>query len=93
MVVAYRAPNKIYPTKQRTSDPDSPKKTLHALTIWYFLYSLEAIDAILSPIQKNKVHPTFSSLWHLAKAFYDAIRKLDHADHPNKVELCQTNDK
>ena len=46
------------------------------------LYSLEAVNALLSPIQKIQVRPTFSSLWHLAQEFYDALRKLDHADHP-----------
>ena len=44
------------------------------------LYSLEAVNALLSPIQKIQGRPTFSSLWHLAQAFYDALRKLDHAD-------------
>ena len=46
------------------------------------LYSLEAVNALLSPIQKIQGCTTFSSLWHLAQAFYDALRKLDHADHP-----------
>ena len=46
------------------------------------LYSLEAVSALLSPIQKNQGRPTSSSLWHLAQAFYDALGKLDHADHP-----------
>ena len=46
------------------------------------LYSLEAVNALLSPILKNQGRPTFSSLWHLAQAFYDALRKLDNADHP-----------
>ena len=46
------------------------------------LYSLEAVNALLSPIQKIQGRPTFSSLWHLAQAFYDALRKLDQADHP-----------
>ena len=46
------------------------------------LYSLEAVNALLSPIQKIQGRPTFSSLWHLAQAFYDALRKLDHSDLP-----------
>ena len=46
------------------------------------LYLLEDVNALLIPIQKIQGHPTFSSLWHLAQAFYDALRKLDHADHP-----------
>ena len=47
------------------------------------LYLLEAVNALLSPIQKIQVRPTFSSLWHLSQEFYYALRKLDHADHPN----------
>ena len=46
------------------------------------LYSLEAVNALLSPIQKIQGRPTFGSLWNLARAFYDALRKFDHADHP-----------
>ena len=46
------------------------------------LYSIEAVNALLSPIQKNQGRPTFSSLWHLAQSLYDALRKLYHADHP-----------
>ena len=46
------------------------------------LYWLRAVNALLSPIQNIQGRPTFSSLWHLAKAFYDSLRKLDHADHP-----------
>ena len=46
------------------------------------LYSLEDVNALLIPIQKIQGCPTLSSLWHLAQAFYDALRKLDHADHP-----------
>ena len=49
------------------------------------LYYLEAVNALLSPIQKNQGRPTFSSLWYLAQAFYDALRKLDHSDHPKDV--------
>ena len=45
------------------------------------LYSLEAVNALLIPIQKFQGHPAVSSLWHLAQAFYDALRKLYHADH------------
>ena len=46
------------------------------------LYSLEDVNVLLSPIQKIRGRPTFGSLWHLAQKFYDALRKLDHADHP-----------
>ena len=46
------------------------------------LYSLEAVNALLRPIQKIQGRPNLSSLWHLAQVFYDALRKLDHADHP-----------
>ena len=46
------------------------------------LYSLEDVNVLLSPIQKIHGRPTFRSLWHLAQKFYDALRKLDHADHP-----------
>ena len=46
------------------------------------LYSLEAVNALLRPIQKMQGRPTFSRLWHLAQAFYAALRKLYHADHP-----------
>ena len=46
------------------------------------LYSFEAVIALLSQIQKIQGRPTFGSLWHLAQAFYDALRKIDHADHP-----------
>ena len=46
------------------------------------LYSLEDVNALLSPIRKIHGRPTFGSLWHLAQKFYDALRKLDHADHP-----------
>ena len=46
------------------------------------LYSLEAVNALLSPTQKIQGCPAFSSLWHLAQAFYKALSKLDHADHP-----------
>ena len=49
------------------------------------LYYLEAVNALLSPIQKIQGRPTFSSLWHLAQEFYDALHKLDHADHPTDV--------
>ena len=45
------------------------------------LYSLEAVNALLSLIQKIQGRPTFSSLWHLAQAFYEYLRKLGHADH------------
>ena len=47
------------------------------------LYSLEDVNVLLSPIQKIHGRPTFRSLWHLAQQFYDALRKLDHADHPS----------
>ena len=46
------------------------------------LYSLKDVNALLSPIQKIHGRPTLGSLWHLAQQFYDALRKLDHADHP-----------
>ena len=46
------------------------------------LYSLEAVIALMNHIQKIQGRQTFGSLWHLAQAFYDALRKLDHADHP-----------
>ena len=46
------------------------------------LYSLEDVNVLLSPIQKIHGRPTFGSLWHTAQQFYDALRKLDHADHP-----------
>ena len=46
------------------------------------LYSLEAVNALLSPIQKIHGRPTFGSLWHLAQQIYEALRKLDHKDHP-----------
>ena len=46
------------------------------------LYSIEAINALLSPIQKIQGRPTFSSLWNLDQALYDALRKLYHAYHP-----------
>ena len=46
------------------------------------LYSLEDVNALLSPIQKIHGRPTFGSLWHLAQQFYDALRKLNNADHP-----------
>ena len=46
------------------------------------IYSLEDVNVLLSPIQKINGRPTFGSLWHLAQQFYDALRKLDHADHP-----------
>ena len=46
------------------------------------LYSLEDVNVLLSPIQKIHGRPTLGSLWHLAQQFYDALRKLDHADHP-----------
>ena len=46
------------------------------------LYSLAAINALLSPIQKVQGRPTLSSLWHLAQSFYASLGKLDHADHP-----------
>ena len=46
------------------------------------LYFLEAINALLIPIQNIQGRSTFSSLWHLAQAFYDTLRKLDNADHP-----------
>ena len=46
------------------------------------LYSLEDVNALLSPIQEIHDRPTFGSLWHLAQQFYDALRNLDHADHP-----------
>ena len=46
------------------------------------LYSLEDVSVLLSPIQKIHGRPTFGSLWHLAQQFSDALRKLDHADHP-----------
>ena len=49
------------------------------------LYSLEAVNTLLSPIQKIQGRPTFSSLWHLTQAFYDALRKLDHTDHTTNV--------
>ena len=46
------------------------------------LYSLEAVNTLLYPIPKIQGRLTISSLWHLAQAFYAALRKLDHADHP-----------
>ena len=46
------------------------------------LYLLEAVNDLLSLIQKIQGRPTFGSLWHLAQAFYNALIKLDHADHP-----------
>ena len=46
------------------------------------LYSLEAVNALLNPIQKIQGRPTFSILWHLSQVFYDALRKLYHAEHP-----------
>ena len=46
------------------------------------LYLLEDVNALLSPNQKNYARPTFGSLWHLAQQFYNALQKLDHADHP-----------
>ena len=46
------------------------------------LYLFEAVIALMNQIQKIQGRPTFGSLWHLAQAFYDALRKLDHEDHP-----------
>ena len=46
------------------------------------LYSFEAVIALMNQIQKIQGRPTFRSLWHLAQAFYNALRKLYHADHP-----------
>ena len=46
------------------------------------LYSFEAVIALLNQIQKNQGSPTFGSIWHISQAFYDALRKLDHADQP-----------
>ena len=46
------------------------------------LYSLKAFKALLIPIQKIQGRPTFSSLWNLTQAFYDALRKSDKADQP-----------
>ena len=45
-------------------------------------YSFEAVIALMNQIKKIQGCPTFGSLWHLAQAFYDALQKLDHADHP-----------
>ena len=46
------------------------------------IYSLEAVNALLSHIQTNHGRPTFRSLWHLAQQIYEALQKLDHKDHP-----------
>ena len=46
------------------------------------LYSFEAVIALMNQNQKIQGRPTFGSPWHLVQAFYDALRKLDHADHP-----------
>ena len=76
-----RAPNKIEPTTRETSDPNWPNKirqNAHNMV----LYSLEAVNSLLSPIQKIQGRPTFSSLWHIAQDFYDALRKIYHAYHP-----------
>ena len=76
-----RAPNKIEPTTPETSDPNWMNKirqNAHNMV----LYLLKAVNTLLILIQKIQGRPTFSSLWHLAKAFYDTLRKLDHADHP-----------
>ena len=45
-------------------------------------YSIEAINAFLNPIERVPGRPNFSSLWLLAEALTDALRKLDHPDHP-----------
>ena len=44
-------------------------------------YSLEAVNALLN-IGTIDGWPTFHSLWTLAHSIYDALRKLDHPDHP-----------
>ena len=46
------------------------------------LYLFKDVIALMNQIQKIQGRPTFGSLWHLAQAFYDALRKLDHVDHP-----------
>ena len=45
-------------------------------------YSLETVTALLDQIQKVSGRPNFSSLWLLAEAISDALRKLNHPDHP-----------
>ena len=45
-------------------------------------YSLEAVNALLAQIHRINGRPNFSSLWNLAYKIYDALRKLDHPDHP-----------
>ena len=46
------------------------------------LYLLKAVNALLSQILKNHGRPTFGSLWHLAQQNYEALRKIEHGDHP-----------
>ena len=45
-------------------------------------YSLEAVNALLAQIHQINGRPNFSSLWNLAYEIYDALRKLDHPNHP-----------
>ena len=45
-------------------------------------YSLEAVNTLLAQIHQINGRPNFSSLWNLAYEIFDALRKLDHPDHP-----------
>ena len=76
-----RAPLHVEPITRYGRDPNWPTKPANH-TQKMVLYSFEAVIALMNQIKKIQGRPTFGSLWHLAQAFYDALRKLDHADHP-----------
>ncbi len=44
--------------------------------------TLKATQSILALITRINGRPTFSSLWYLAQAMYEALRMLDHPDYP-----------
>ena len=46
-------------------------------------YSVDAIIAVLAPIDPIIGRLTFSTLWKLANSIYSALRKLKHPDYPD----------
>ena len=47
-------------------------------------YTVEAITAILAPIQTVPQRPTFRGLWHLVQHLSECLGKISHPKHPNE---------
>ena len=71
----------IETTTPETSDPNWPNK-IRQNAQNMILYFLEAVNAFLSPIQIIQGAPISAASGISPNFFYNALIKLDHADHP-----------